>query len=503
MNINYIKKILSAFVYDVAIQTPISKAKFLSERINNEILLKREDLQPVFSFKIRGAYNKIIQLSEVEKKSGVIAASAGNHAQGVALAARNIGIKSVIVMPITTPEIKVRSVRSFGGEVVLFGDNFNAAYEHARELQREHGYTFIHPYDDPDVIAGQGTVGLEITRQVSSLDYIFVPVGGGGLLAGIATYIKFINPGIKIIGVESEDSACLTEAFKAKERIVLDHVGIFADGVAVKQVGEETFRLIKDNVDGTITVNTDEICAAIKDIYDDTRSIAEPAGALALAGLKKYASENKLVNQKMIAILSGANVNFDRLRHISERTEIGEKREGLFAVQIPETPGAFKTFCNVLKDRNITEFNYRYSDPDRAMIFAGVQLDDPVLGREHIMEALETQGYKVVDLSEDEISKLHVRYMIGGKAQHMANEHLFTFEFPERPGALADFLNGLGFRWNISLFHYRIHGADYGRVLLGIQVDKKDLPELKKYLDSTDYNFTEVNDNVSYSLFLK
>ncbi len=503
MKVDYIKKILSAPVYDAAVETPINKAEFLSKRLKNRVLIKREDLQPVYSFKIRGAYNKMAQLTENEKKKGVIAASAGNHAQGVALAAVKLGIKATIVMPVTTPAIKVDSVRERGAKVVLFGDTFNEACTHAMEIQKKEELVFIHPYDDPDVIAGQGTIGMEILRRYSEIpDVVFVPVGGGGLLAGISVYIKFLKPSVKIFGVEADNSACLKAAMDAGKRIQLDQVGIFADGVAVNLIGEETFRVIKDNIDGVITVNTDEICASIKDIYDDTRAITEPAGALAIAGLKKYVEREKIEGKTLLAVNSGANINFDRLRHISERTELGEKREAIFAVEIPEKTGSFRQFCSALNNRNITEFNYRYSDSQKAHVFVGLQLIDPQKGREQIYKDWTKMGYKVTDLSDDEITKLHIRHMVGGKAPGMKNEKLFSFQFPERPGALMEFLNGLGHNWNISMFHYRNHGAAYGRVLAGLQVNANKTIKLEEYLTELGYRYKEISNNLAYGIFL-
>lgn len=503
MKNDYIKKILSAPVYDVAIETPIDNAHFLSQRLNNRVLIKREDLQPVFSFKIRGAYNKMVKLSEKEKKAGVIAASAGNHAQGVALAASRLNIKAVIVMPVTTPEIKVISVKEKGSIAILHGDNYNEAYLHAREIEKEEGYTFIHPYDDPDVIAGQGTIAMEILRRYSETpDAIFVPVGGGGLLAGIAVYMKFLKPEVKIFGVESEDSVCLKAAMDAGERVKLDQVGMFADGVAVNLIGEEPFRIIKDNINGVITVNTDEICAAIKDIYDDTRSITEPSGALAIAGLKKYVCQNKIENQTLLAVNSGANINFDRLRHISERTELGEKREAIFAVEIPERPGSFKQFCAALRQRNITEFNYRYADSKKAIVFVGIQISDPNGDRVRLISDFSKLGYSVTDLSDNEISKLHIRHMVGGRAPEIKNEKVFSFAFPERPGALMSFLEGLGHTWNISMFHYRNHGAAFGRVLAGLQISPEESEKFKLYLSNHGYSFIEQTENPAYTLFL-
>jgi len=503
MKTDYIKKILKAPVYDAAVETPIDKAGILSKRLNNRVLIKREDLQPVYSFKIRGAYNKMAQLTDEEKAKGVIAASAGNHAQGVALAAVKLNIKATIVMPVTTPAIKVDSVKEKGGKVVLHGDTFNEAYIQAVKIMTKQNLTFIHPYDDPDVIAGQGTIGMEILRRYSEIpDAVFVPVGGGGLLAGISVYIKFLNPSVKIFGVEADNSACLKAAMDAGKRVKLDQVGIFADGVAVNQIGEETFRIIKDNIDGVITVSTDEICAAIKDIYDDTRSITEPAGALAIAGLKKYVDTEKITDQTLLAVNSGANINFDRLRHISERTEIGEKREAIFAVEIPEKSGSFKQFCTALQKRNITEFNYRYADSKKALVFVGIQLENTHEGRSLIYSDLTEMGYKVNDLSDDEIAKLHIRHMVGGRAPEITNEKVFSFEFPERPGALMKFLNGLGHNWNISMFHYRNHGAAYGRVLAGLQVEEFEVKMVSDYLTELGYRYSEITGNVAYNLFL-
>ncbi len=510
MPIKVIKKILQAKVYDVARETPVDPAPGLSRRIGNQVLLKREDLQPVFSFKIRGAYNKIVNLPEEQRQRGVICASAGNHAQGVALAAARLGIRAVIVMPQTTPEIKVNSVRGFGGKVVLFGDNFDQAAQHARELQERHGYTFVHPFDDLDVIAGQGTVGMEILRQhTGDLHAVFVPVGGGGLIAGVATYIKYLRPDIKIIGVEPADSNCLYEAMQAGRRVILPEVGLFADGVAVKQVGKETFKLAHKYVDDVVLVSADEICAAIKDLFDDTRAINEPAGALGVAGLKKYVERTGVKNKTVMAICSGANVNFDRLRHVAERAEIGEQREAVFAVTIPECPGSFRQFCRVLGKRSITEFNYRYASADSAQVYVGVQtnLDN---SRQGIQSLLERKGYKAIDLSDNEMAKLHIRHMVGGRgvSQHRSdtdddNEVLYRFEFPERPGALMEFLGNLGEHWNISLFHYRNHGAAFGRILVGLQVPMKERAQLKKYFVNLGYRHWNETDNPAYHLFLK
>lgn len=500
----YIKKILEARVYDVAVETPLEEAKGLSERLGNRIMLKREDEQPVFSFKIRGAYNKLVQLSEEEKARGVVAASAGNHAQGLAMAAKKLGVKATIVMPQTTPDVKVNNVRRLGGKVVLHGDAFDEASERAKLLVEEKGMTYVHPFDDPDVIAGQGTVAMEILRQESGpIDAIFVPVGGGGLVAGIAAYVKYLRPETKVIGVESEDSACLKAALDAGKRVTLDQVGIFADGVAVALIGENTFAVAQKYVDDVITVTTDEICAAIKDIYDDTRSICEPAGALGVAGLKKYVEQTECTDQKLIAIDSGANVNFDRLRHIAERSELGEKREVIIAAKIPEKPGSFKKFCSALGRRNITEFNYRYSDDDQAVVFAGIQIKPNNDGREELLVKLQDSLEEVVDLTDDETAKIHVRYMVGGHAPaSVDNEVVYRFEFPERPGALMKFLSTLGGRWNISMFHYRNHGAAYGRVLVGMQVPVDERPQVTAFLDEIGYNYWEESDNAAYKLFL-
>ena len=501
---SYIKRILTARVYDVAVETPIDEAPQLSSRFDNRILLKREDLQPVFSFKCRGAYNKMINLSPEELAKGVIAASAGNHAQGLAMAAQKMGVKATIVMPKTTPQIKVDAVRGRGAKVILHGDTYDEASEHARKLVEDKGLVYIHPYDDPDVIAGQGTVGMEILRQhTGPLDAVFVPVGGGGLLAGVAAYIKYVRPEVKVIGVEPEDAACLKAALEKNRRVTLPQVGIFADGVAVAQIGKETFRVIRNSIDGVITANTDEICAAIKDIFDDTRSIAEPAGALALAGLKKYIEVNECHGQTLLAIDSGANTNFDRLRYISERTETGEKREAIICATIPEHPGSFKKFCAVLGKRNITEFNYRHSGTRNAQIFVGVQISPSGSDREDLVEGLCSKGYPVVDLTDDEMAKLHVRHMVGGHAPgQVKKELIYRFEFPERPGALMNFLAKLGQRWSISMFHYRNHGAAFGRVLVGFQASDGDRKLVKEFLDSLNYSFQEETNNPAYQLFL-
>lgn len=502
---DYIRKILAARVYDVAVETPVDEARLMSRRLGHTVLLKREDLQPVFSFKLRGAYNKLASLSPEALKQGVICASAGNHAQGVALGAAALGAPATIVMPRTTPRIKVDAVRNRGGKVVLHGDTYDEAALEAQRLATEKSLTFVHPYDDPEVIAGQGTVGVEILRQVTGkLDAVFVPVGGGGLLAGIAAYIRFVRPDVKIIGVEPEDAACLDAALKAKRRVKLKEVGIFADGVAVAQIGQETFRLIRDTVDEVITASTDEICAAIKDIFEDTRSIAEPAGALALAGLKKYAARlgADADKQTLLAVCSGANTNFDRLRYISERTEIGERREAVFCVGIPEKPGSFRQFCNALGRHNITEFNYRYADAAEARIFVGLQISPEGNDRDTLIEHLRSKGFSVTDMTDNEMAKLHTRHMVGGRAP-VSNEVVYHFEFPERPGALMNFLNQLGGRWNISMFHYRNHGSAYGRVLAGLEVPPAERRAFRDFLNGLGYGYREETDNPAYRLFLR
>ena len=500
---SYIKRILNARIYDVAVETPLDPARALSSRFGNQVLLKREDLQPVFSFKIRGAYNKLLQLSQAERDAGVVAASAGNHAQGLALGAQKLGIKATIVMPRTTPSIKVDAVRARGARVLLHGDAFDEALTHALKLVQEKGYTYVPPYDDPDVIAGQGTIGLEILRQYTgNIDAIFLAVGGGGLCAGVAAYIKFVRPDIRIIAVEPEDAACLKAAMEKGKRVVLPQVGLFADGVAVAQIGKEPFRVMRKTVDACLTVSTDEICAGIKDIFEDTRSIAEPAGAVALAGLKKYVEQTGARDQTLVAVVSGANTNFDRLRYISERTEIGEKREAILAVTIPERPGAYKQFCQAIGKRNITEFNYRYADPQAARIFVGVSVTTDPKDRASLVTELQTKGYPVADMTDNEMAKLHIRHMVGGKAPHVQHERVLRFEFPERPGALYNFLTKVAGRWNITLFHYRNHGAAYGRVLAGMEVPPAETAQLKAFLDELGYPWWDETENPAYTFFL-
>jgi threonine dehydratase len=503
MQESYIERILKARVYDVAIESPLEPARRLSRRLGNDVLFKREDLQPVFSFKLRGAYNKIAGLDEAIARRGVICASAGNHAQGVALAARRRGISAMIVMPRTTPDIKVQAVLDLGGEVVLHGDDFDHAYEHALELAREHGLTFIHPFDDPDVIAGQGTIGMEILRQAPRLpDAIFVPIGGGGLIAGIATYVKTLYPQVRIVGVEPEDAASMHDSLRCGARVTLERVGIFADGVAVRRVGEETFRLAQQYVDEVVLVSTDEICAAIQDIFEDNRTIAEPAGALAVAGIKRYVAREQCRERTLVALNCGANINFDRLRHVAERADIGAQREALLAVEIPEEPGSFLRFCRLLGRRSVTEFNYRYDDAHSARIFAGVGLADGRREKEALLGLVADAGYRVIDMSDDEMAKLHVRYMVGGHAHGLQHERLFRFEFPERPGALLRFLEAIGANWNISLFHYRNHGSDYGRVLAGVQVPPADSARFAQHLADLQYAYTEETGNPAYRMFL-
>lgn len=500
----YVEKIKNARVYDVAIKTPLDEMPLLSRRLNNTVWLKREDLQPVFSFKLRGAYNRMSYLNNTEREQGVVTASAGNHAQGVALAAKKMGISALIVMPKTTPTIKVESVRNLGADIALHGNSYDDACRYALDIAEEQGRTFIHPYDDAEVIAGQGTIAMEILQQgPEAIDAVLIPVGGGGLIAGMAAYIKALRPEIKVIGVESEDAACLKAALQEDQRVVLEQVGLFADGTAVRQIGEEPFKIARETVDEVITVTSDELCAGIMDIFDDTRSIAEPSGALAVAGVKKYIAENKISDQTFIVIDSGANINFDRLRHVAERAELGERREVLFAATIAETPGSFQQFCSLLLDYGITEFNYRYSDSDDAHVFVGLQLNDSENARQTLFNSLTAAGYPWVNFSDNEMAKLHIRYMVGGHAPHVENERLYRFEFPERPGALLRFLTRMGQRWNISLFHYRNHGAAYGRVLVGVQVVDNEQEQFQRFLDELGYIYWQEADNPAYNLFLK
>ena len=502
MNKNYLERILKARVYDVAVETPLEPARALSKRLGNRLLIKREDLQPIFSFKLRGAYNKMASLPRARLAKGVIAASAGNHAQGVALAARRLRCRAVIVMPVTTPRIKVDAVAALGAEVVLHGDSYADAYKQSLYLKSKRGLAFVHPYDDPEVIAGQGTIGMEILRQHPGvIDAVFVPVGGGGLIAGIAAYVKRVRPSVRIIGVEPVDADAMTRSLRLKKRIVLEHVGLFADGVAVKQVGRETFRLCRRLVDEMVLVDTDAMCAAIKDVFEDTRVVLEPAGALAIAGAKAWVEKRSLKNKALVAVASGANTNFDRLRFIAEEAELGEQREAVLAVTIPERPGSFKTFCATLGAKNITEFNYRIADSPEAHIFVGIETG----GRAEtarIVRNLRRRGLVTADLTGNEMAKWHVRHMVGGRAPFARNELLYRFEFPERPGALMRFLQNMRSDWNISLFHYRNHGADYGRVLVGIQVPPREMPEFRRFLQKLGYPFAEETRNPAYRLFL-
>ncbi|KKB07416.1 threonine ammonia-lyase, biosynthetic [Devosia chinhatensis] len=501
---DYVRKILTSSVYEVAEQTPLEKMALLSERLGRDILVKREDLQPVFSFKIRGAHNRIVHLSAEERARGVICASAGNHAQGVALSATRLGIRAVVVMPTTTPVIKVNAVRRLGGEVVLFGDGFDAARAHAAGLAERHGYVFVHPFDDPDVIAGQGTVGLELMRQhPEPIGAIYVPVGGGGLAAGIASFVKFLRPEIRVIGVEPEEAASMKAAIAAGKPVPLDQVGLFADGVAVRQVGEETFRLCRELLDDIVTVTADEICAAIKDIFDDHRAITEPAGALALAGLRRDIETGNAPQGALIAINSGANVNFDRLRYVAERAEIGERAEALLAVTIPEKPGSYRAFIRLIGNRAITEFNYRYAPGGSANIFVGVKLARGDAEKHEIITLLEGNGLSVTDMTDNEVAKLHVRHMVGGRVAGMDDERVFRFQFPERPGALLKFLEGLNDAWNISLFHYRNHGADYGRVLVGVEVPEPTRADFFAHIEAIGFPYWDETENPAYRQFLE
>ena len=502
---SYLKRILTARVYDVAIESPLEAAPSLSARLGNQILFKREDMQPVFSFKLRGAYNKMSQLSPEQLKRGVITASAGNHAQGVALSAQKLGCKAIIVMPLTTPHVKIDAVRHFGKDavkVVLHGESYNDAYSHAMELQEKQKLSFIHPFDDPDVIAGQGTIGMEILRQQTQpIEAIFCAIGGGGLISGVAAYVKQIRPETKVIGVQTVDSDAMYRSLKAKKRVQLSDVGLFADGTAVKLAGAETLRICKKYVDEIILVDTDAVCAAIKDVFQDTRSILEPSGALSVAGAKVYAAREKLKNKTLVTVLSGANMNFDRLHFVAERAEIGEQREAILAVSIPETPGSFRKFCSLLGKRSITEFNYRYSDPKVAQIFVGIQVRDPAeTGK--LIATLKKNKLPAMDLTSNEMAKMHLRHLVGGRAPEITDEIMYRFEFPERPGALMNFLNSMNHSWNISLFHYRNHGADYGRVLVGMQVPRQDKKAFQNFLDQLGYRYWDESENPVYKLFL-
>ena len=502
MPVDYLQKILTAKVYDVAVETPLELAPTLSQRLGNRILLKREDQQSVFSFKLRGAYNKMAHMGTAERARGVIAASAGNHAQGVALAAQRLGCKATIVMPVTTPQIKVAAVEARGAQVILHGDSYSDAHAKAQQLQRKTRATFVHPYDDPDVIAGQGTIGMEILRQWQApLDAIFVAVGGGGLISGIGAYVKRVRPGVQIIGVQPEDSDAMTQSIAAGRRVTLPHVGLFADGVAVRQVGRETFRLARRYVDDMVLVDTDAICAALKDVFEDTRSILEPAGALAIAGVKAWVERKRVKGRTFVAIACGANMNFDRLRFVAERAELGEQREAILAVTIPERPGSFREFCELLGKRSVTEFNYRYADPAVAHLFVGIEVANR-RETDDLLAALKRRRIEAYDLSDNEMAKLHVRHLVGGHAPAAEHEILYRFEFPERPGALMRFLDSMSAGWNISLFHYRNHGADHGRVLVGMQVPPKDGAKFRLFLDRLGYDYIDESANPAYRMFL-
>lgn len=506
-----VRRILDARVYDVSHETPLHRANFMSAKLGCNIFLKREDLQPIYSFKCRGAYNRLTKINDIQQKLGVIAASAGNHAQGVAYGAQKLGIPATIVMPTTTPDIKIRSVRARGAEVVLYGDNFDDALEYSQKMKESRGLTFLHPFDDLDVIAGQGTVAVELLRQLKEpLDAVFIPVGGGGLASGMAAYIKFVRPEVLVIGVEPEDAACLRKAISCGKPAILSNVGSFADGVAVKQIGQYPFEILKDACDKVITVSTDEICAAVKDVFEDVRSVNEPAGALSVAGLKKYIEqlndgENVLHRntRNFAAILSGANVNFDRIWHIAERAVIGDRREALFAVTIPEKKGSFLAFCNEIGSRNITEFNYRYADSKEAHIFVGINTSPDKKDRKSIIDNFSKAGFPVVDITDDEVAKSHLRHMVGGRSVSAGEELTFRFEFPEKPGALLRFLNCIGDQWNISAFHYRNHGAAYGRVMVALQAPSSERKKLKSFLDEIGYVYYDETDNVAVDIFLR
>jgi len=502
----YLRRILNARVYDVATETALEPAACLSARLGNRVLLKREDLQPVFSFKLRGAYNKMVGLAPAERSRGVIAASAGNHAQGVALAAQQLGGRAVIVMPVTTPQVKIDAVRARGAELVLVGDSYSDAYAHALKLQAKRRLTFVHPFDDPDVIAGQGTIGMEILRQHHAqqggpIDAIFVPIGGGGLIAGIATYIKAVQPQIKVIGVQAQESDAMARSIAAGRRVRLAEVGLFSDGTAVRMVGRHTFDLCRRYVDEIVTVDTDALCAAIKDVFQDTRAILEPAGALSIAGCKQYVERERLRKRTLVAVASGANMNFDRLRFVAERAEVGERREALFAVTLPETRGSFKRFCSLVGTRNVTEFNYRISDSATAHIFVGIQ----TAGRDDartLARGFVRAGFATLDLTDDELAKLHLRHLVGGHSPLAVDERIFRFEFPERPGALMRFLTSMSPNWNISLFHYRNQGSDYGRILVGLQAPKRDRGALRRFLADLGYQYQDETESSAYRLFL-
>jgi threonine dehydratase len=499
---DYLERILSARVYDVAEKTSLEPAAGLSARLGCSLWLKREDLQPVFSFKLRGAYNKMVRLAPGALQRGVIAASAGNHAQGVALAAQKLRCGATIVMPVTTPQIKVAAVKARGAKIVLHGDSYDDAYAHAMMLARRRRLTFVHPYDDPDVIAGQGTIAMEILSQhPRPIHAVFVPIGGGGLIAGIAAYVKRLRPEIRVIGVEPVDADAMYRSLRTGRRVRLAQVGLFADGVAVKQVGTETFRLCRAFVDDVILVDTDAICAAIKDVFEDTRAVLEPAGALSVAGAKAYVERSGVGGRTLVAVASGANMNFDRLRFVAEEAELGEKREAILAVTIPERPGSFREFCALIGARNITEFNYRYADPRQAHVFAGVQVRDRAETR-RLVRRLRSRGLKTLDFTDNELAKLHIRHTVGGHAPGLDNEILYRFEFPERPGALMNFLTAMSGSWNISLFHYRNHGADYGRVLVGMQVPPQDMQRFRSFLARVGYPCHEESRNAAYRLFL-
>ena len=502
MTSDYLERILKARVYDVAIETPLDFAPNLSHRLENRVLLKREDMQSVFSFKLRGAYNKMAQLPPALLKQGVIAASAGNHAQGVALGASKLKTQAIIVMPETTPQVKVEAVKARGGVVVLWGETYDDAYAYARQLEQEKGLTFIHPFNDPDVIAGQGTIGMEILRQYQQpIHAIFVAIGGGGLIAGIAAYVKRLYPEIKIIGVEPVDADAMARSLKAGYRVKLDQVGLFADGVAVREVGDQTFPLCQQYVDEVILVGTDDICAAIKDVFEDTRSILEPAGALAIAGMKAYVERQQLTGETLVAVACGANMNFDRLRFVAERAEYGEQREAIFAVNIPETRGSLRQFCQCLGKNSLTEFSYRIADSQQAHIFVGVQIQNRSEAQ-RLADTFRAHGFHTLDLTDDELTKLHLRHMVGGRSPLAENELLYRFEFPERPGALMKFLTSMSPNWNISLFHYRNHGADYGRIVVGMQVPPDERGQWQSFLDGLGYQYWDESQNPAYQLFL-